>query len=181
MFKLRIVGDLGFEVWQDIPGYEGRYQASTYGRIKSLERKGTFLKVLKPIIHKNGYAFVDLYKNNRKKRFSIHRLISMTFLPKWENEYTQVNHKDENKLNNRVENLEWCTCEYNINYGTGKQKRSNSKSKTVLQLDISKHLIRKWKSATEVEKQIGYSRRNICFCCNGKRKTAHGFLWQYAE
>lgn len=101
-FKLRITGDLGFEVWQDIPGYEGRYQASTYGNIFGIKMQ----KSLAKIKNTDGYLGVNLCKGGKAQYFGIHRLIALTFLPKWKPEHIQVNHVDENKKNNRVENLE---------------------------------------------------------------------------
>ena len=117
------------EIWKDIPNYEGLYQASNLGNVRSLDKivnagnqfgckfkitkKG---KVLKQHINKYGYKRVTLIVDNKAKNFQSHRLIAQTFIPN-PNNLPQVNHKDENKLNNKVENLEWCDSCYNINYG----------------------------------------------------------------
>lgn len=181
MFKLCITGDLGFEYWQDIPGYEGYYQDSTYGRIKGAKRG----KILKPFIDKGGYLEIILSKDNERKICFVHRAVAETFLPNWKPEHTQVNHKDENPSNNRVENLEWCTSQYNINYGTRNHKVStkmtNGKlSKPVLQYNLQGTLIKQYSSTREAERETGYANTHISACCNGKEKTAYGFIWKYA-
>lgn len=181
MFKLCITSDLGFEYWQDIPEYEGLYQGSTYGRIKGVKRG----KILKPFIDKGGYLYIILSKDNEPKICSVHRAVSKTFLPKWKPEYTQINHKDENPQNNRVENLEWCTSQYNINYGNRNSKVSkkmtNGKlSKSVLQYNLQGTLIKNFPSIREVERETGYANTHISACCNGKSKTAYGYVWKYA-
>ena len=106
------------EEWKDIKGYEGLYQISNKGRVKSLYNKG---KILTPGKDKDGYSIVSLYKNKIKKTNKVHRLVAQAFLSNPDN-LPQVNHKDENKLNNCVENLEWCSVEYNINYGTRNER-----------------------------------------------------------
>ena len=115
------------EEWKDIKGYEGLYQISNKGRVKSLYNKS---KILRPGKRK-GYFFVWLYKNKKRKQYSIHRLVAEHFLLNPDN-LPVVNHKDENKLNNNVENLEWCTVEYNNNYGTANDKRTGRHNKRIL-------------------------------------------------
>ena len=105
------------EEWRDIKGYEGKYKISSYGKVKSLKYKDE--KLLRPSYDKDGYKQVILYNNGKGKKWFIHRLVAIHFLPN-PNNLPQVNHKDEDKANNAVENLEWCTCKYNINYGTAK-------------------------------------------------------------
>lgn len=102
------------EVWKDVVSYEGLYKVSNIGRVKSL--KGTE-KILKTHQVRDGYLTVMLYKDKIPKRMSVHRLVAIAFIPN-KNNYPFVNHKDENKKNNHVENLEWCTNEYNMSYGT---------------------------------------------------------------
>ena len=118
------------EVWKDIEGYEGMYQVSNLGRVKSLERyyvscRGlTQLlheKILKQYIKKTGYVHIVLCKNGVHKTYLLHRIVASAFLPNPDN-LPQINHKDENQLNNTVSNLEWCTSSYNINYGNRTQK-----------------------------------------------------------
>ena len=109
------------EIWKDIPDYEGLYQVSTLGNVKSLKRGKE--RLLKPSKTNNGYMFVTLYKNTKHKIFKVHRLVAMTFLEN-PNNLSCVNHKDENKDNNHVDNLEFCTHEYNNNYGTRNERVS---------------------------------------------------------
>lgn len=102
------------EIWKDVCGYEGLYQVSSFGNVKSVNRKKQILLKLKK--NKEGYCRVGLSKNKKQKWFSVHKLVAMAFLENVEN-FPCINHKDENKLNNQVENLEWCSYKYNNNYG----------------------------------------------------------------
>lgn len=113
------------EIWKDIKGYEGKYQVSNYGSVKTLNYRRTGTARL--LIPKNdkGYLAVGLYKNGKRKMFLIHRLVAEAFIPNPEN-LPQVNHIDEDKTNNYVENLEWCTQSYNNNYGTRLKRVSES-------------------------------------------------------
>lgn len=106
------------EVWKDIKGYEGKYQASNLWRIRSLNyARRKQIRVLKPGIEKTrGYLSVTLLNKGKQKTKPVHRLVALTFIPN-PNNLPQVNHKDENKLNNCVDNLEWCNAKYNCNYG----------------------------------------------------------------
>lgn len=124
------------EIWKDIEGYEGLYQISNMGRVKSLakqtlcgHRKEQTIfrneKFLSLRCNKKGYLQVGLSKNGIRKQFTVHRLVAQTFIPN-PNNLPQVNHKDENKTNNCIENLEWCTAEYNCNYGNHKSNISNA-------------------------------------------------------
>ena len=119
------------EIWKNIKNYEGLYKISNLGRVKSLPkyagRSYRKAKILKTNLDTNGYVKVILCKNNRTRFLSIHRLLAEAFIPN-PNDYPQINHKDENKQNNSLNNLEWCTCKYNINYGT-RTKRNVEKRK----------------------------------------------------
>ena len=164
------------EIWKDIKDYEGLYQVSNWGRVKSI--KFGKERILKQHINiKGGYYYVCLLKNGKHKNYYVHRLVAEAFIP---NSYNlpQVNHRDENKLNNNVDNLEWCTNEYNHNYGTINERISQSQSKPVLQYDLNGNLIKEWKSVNECGRN-GFNQGDICKCCNGKRKTAKGFIWVY--
>ena len=164
------------EIWKDIKDYEGHYQVSNLGRVKSI-KFGKEIILKQHINIKGGYYYVCLLKNGKHKNYYVHRLVAEAFIP---NSYNlpQVNHRDENKLNNNVDNLEWCTNEYNHNYGTINERISQSQSKPVLQYDLNGNLIKEWKSVNECGRN-GFNQGDICKCCNGKRKTAKGFIWVY--
>ena len=166
------------EIWKDIEGYDGLYQISDKGRVKSLKfGKEKILKLQKDT---NGYLQVRLSKNGKQKMFQIHRLVALAFISNPQN-YPQVNHKDENPSNNNLKNLEWCTVEYNNNYGTRIQKFVDKISKPVLQYTKDGKLVREWKSSTDVERNLGYSKGNITKCCQGKRKSVSNFVWKYKK
>lgn len=123
------------EIWKDIEGYEGLYEVSSYGRVRSLQRtrKGSYgsirivyEKILNHKIDKDGYHTVSLSKEGKMKYIRVHRLVAQAFIPNPDN-LPQVNHRDEDKSNNCVENLEWCDAKYNSNYGTAKERMLNTK------------------------------------------------------
>lgn len=172
------------EIWKDIPGYEGLYQASNLGRIRSIDRlvnntvglKQMKGRILKPI---NGkYLKVGLSKNGIQKPIRIHRLVALTFIQN-PNNYPYVNHKDENKHNNCVDNLEWCTNLYNIYYGERNKKVSvnNSKCK-IVQKDKNDNIIKIWNNIWELTHNTNYKKDNIYYCCCGKYKYAYGYKWE---
>lgn len=163
-----------------IKGYEN-YEVTTTGEVINVKTG----RILKPGKDGGGYLFVILSKNGIKKNFHIHRLVAESFIPNPDN-LPCVNHKDEDKTNNLVTNLEWCDCKYNINYGTRNERMAktmtNGKtSKTILQLRKDGSFVCIWSSVNEVQRQLGYSSGNITKCCNGKYHTAYGFKWCYAE
>lgn len=120
------------EEWKDVIGYEGKYQVTATGRIRTLNFKGTGLtKELFPIKNRWGYLTIQLYKDGRYHHYGIHRLVALAFIPNPDN-LPQVNHKDEDKTNNNVDNLEWCTAKYNSNYGTKNQRVNETKRKNKL-------------------------------------------------
>ena len=184
------------ENWKDIENYEGLYQISDCGRVKSLARdiycqNGTFHhhmeeKILVQRIEKHGYARVNLYLNGESKTMKVHRLVAEAFIPNPENK-PQVNHKDENPLNNCVDNLEWCTASYNVNYGTrtarAVQNRrypklgNHPRAKQVFCVELNKT----FDCAKRVEEELGIWETSIIKVCKGKGKTAGGFHWKYAD
>lgn len=176
------------EKWKDIQGYEGLYQVSNFGRVKSLERykknnlgsKSLISEtILKQSISNKGYCRIHLCKDAHKKAFSVHRLVADAFVPN-PNNLTDVNHKDENKKNNRADNLEWCDCKYNINYGTHNKRISLTKGCAVQAFDKNGQLVMEFHSMCEAERQTGISQQNISNCISGKRKTAGGYVWKKA-
>ena len=162
------------ENWKSIPGYEGLYEVSDLGRVRSL--KFGRAKLLKPGNHGDGYLYVQLRKDGIRKNTLVHRLVAKAFIPNPQNLET-VNHKDEDKHNNNVLNLEWMTLADNNRYGT----RTARCSKQVQMFDKSTgKLLATFPSINEAERQTGISDGNICFCCCGKRKSAGGYVWKYA-
>lgn len=172
------------EIWRDIPNYEG-YQISNLGRVKSLERidaRGHRLKekILKPRIQPCGYYQVELYKNSIGKNYLIHRLTWLAFngqIP----ENMQVNHINEIKADNRLENLNLMACKENTNYGTGIERSAKKRSKSVLQFDLNDNLIKEYPSTRQAERETGFDHRNIINCCKGKLKQVYGYKWKYKE
>lgn len=159
------------EIWKDIEGYCGCYQVSNFGNVKSLNYMHTGReKILKVEKTKCGYLRVIFCKDGKIKRFSVHRLVAQAFIP---NPYNlpQVNHIDENKTNNIVSNLQWCSSQYNINYG----HRNEKISKKVLCVETGKV----YTSTHQVERELGFANSNISRACNGKQKSAYGFHWRY--
>lgn len=180
------------EIWKDIEGYEGLYQVSNLGRVKSLARKRGNQFDYKDIILQQhivrNYFSVVLQKDGVAKCYRIHRLVAQEFKPNPDN-LPCVNHKDENKLNNNIENLEWCTYKYNSNYGTAiercRQKRLNHKkfSKVVKRYDLQGNYIDTWSSLREIERKLGFNHTRIAAVCNHRKycKSAFGYKWEYAE
>ena len=169
-------------IWKDIKGYEGLYQVSDEGEVRSLgngNSNSSKERIIKPTKDKYGYLYITLCKNGKKKTIKIHRLVAEAFLPNPDN-LPEVNHKDENKINNRANNLEFCDRKYNVNYGTGKKRSAEKLSKPVKQFDLQGNFIQEFPSANEVQRKFGYSHGNISSACSGKRKTANNFIWKYA-
>ena len=181
-------GDNMQEIWKDIKGYEGIYQISNLGKIKSLDRKDYANRNLKGVMLKfglcKGYYTVVLSKCGEQKQFRVNRLVAENFIKNLNN-YSDVNHIDENKINNRVDNLEWCTRKYNNSYGTRlkriSKKSSVSLSKKVYQYDKELNLIKEWLGTREIERNTGYRCQNISACCLGQQKTCGGYIWSYGK
>ena len=169
------------EEWKDIKGYEGKYMVSNKGRVKSLNYNNTGKEgILKAHFNVHGYLFVVLYKEGKRKLPLVHRLVATAFLENPEG-YTEVNHRDEDKENNKAENLEWVSHEYNINYGTRNKKIAEKNSKPVFSVDKESGLIMWWQSASEASIQLGINNGNICDCLKGRKKSAGGHIWFYAD
>jgi hypothetical protein len=168
------------EMWMPIYGYESLYEVSNMGRVRSLPRKTTRGKILSPAIDKDGYYKVNLVDGERSKTYGIHRLVAQAFI---ENPFNLpvVNHKDENKQNNRADNLEYCTVKYNTNYNGATTKRGFSQRRAINQYDLDGNFIARWSGAIEIKQSLGYMACNISSVCQGHRKSAHGYLWRYDE
>lgn len=183
------------EIWREIEEYPN-YMVSNFGNVKSLKTN----KILKQYKNNSGYLTIQLCKNGMVKGFLVHRLVAQAFLPN-PNNLPEVNHKDENKTNNIVSNLEYCDHKYNSNWGTIKERMSEThkgmklteehkrkigekltngrRSKTVIQYDLNGNFIREFPSTNEIQRQLGYSQGHISKCCNGKLKQIYGFKWQF--
>lgn len=160
-----------FKVIEGFP----QYKISDKGNVFSIK----YGRLLKPYKHKDGYLFIDLY-DNKKFPKSIHRLVAEAFLPN-PNNYDQVNHKDENKTNNCISNLEWCTHQYNNNYGTRNRRIGNAHKIKILQFTKEGNLIKEWDSMIEACKEYNISKSLMSECCNGKYNTAKGYVWKKAS
>ena len=176
------------EEWKDIKGYEGLYQISNLGNVKRIKFINNIvekekIKILKPI--NNTYLQVALSKEGKVKVKNIHRLVAETFIPN-PDRLPQVNHKDENKHNNNVDNLEWCSRIYNMNYGSVKDKISKShrkenikKRKPIVQYDRNMHIIKEYSGICEAVKETNIDKSSIIKCCKNKQKTSGGYIWKY--
>ncbi len=179
------------EIWKDIPGYEGWYKVSNFGRVRSVDRYvnhpdgGKSIRsgrIIKPLKTHDNYLYVGLWKNGKCHRYKVHRLVYEAFnglIP----EGMQVNHINEDKTDNRLENLNLMTPKENYNWGTRNNRISKTKtngrtSKPVLQLTLDGELVREWPSMNEAQRH-GYDSGNISACCLGKLKTYKGFIWRY--
>lgn len=184
------------EVWKDVVGYEGIYQVSNKGNVYSVERISTNNRMfggqtLKPRHQKNGYLNVVLYKNGVRKTKSIHRIIAEAFIPN-PNCLPQVNHIDEVKVNNNVENLEWCTSKYNNNHGTRIERVVETQSKKVMAVNAETGEALTFNSINEAGRK-GYNSGNVSLACRGIYKsgstgkligdgrTYKGHRWCYEE
>lgn len=164
------------EVWKDIPGFEGLYQVSNTGKVKSLRKS----IIMRPSITR-GYEYINLrYSNGEDKSTPVHRLVALAFIPNPHN-YKCVNHKDENKLNNNVDNLEWCTLAYNFNYGTCRVRQGLTYGKPVDQLRVDGFRIASYCSAEYAAKINNVDPSSIHKCCKGKRESVGGYLWRYSS
>lgn len=177
------------EIWKDIEGYNGKYQISNYGNVRSFSKwkNGENLKFGYVAL---GYPAVRLVKNGRKEVHQevVHRLVAKYFVEN-PNGYNEVNHIDGNKENNRYDNLEWCSHQHNINHAIANRLivqpkgRYAKNSKPVYQKDLHGNIIKEWESVNQVQRETGYSASNIFCCCNKRKhyKTAYGFIWEYKE
>ena len=197
------------EIWKDIKGYEGIYQVSSEGRVRSLDRvdnnnhplKGV---ILKPYISNSGYLLVGLYKQQKRDRKLLHRLVAEAFLPNPDNK-PEIDHINTIKTDNTVwlnedgsvnydkTNLRWATRKENINNpltktkmqinarkpSKGKYGKKHHRSKPIIQYDKDGNFIREWECANDVERVLGISNKHIGSVCLGKRKSCGGYIWKY--
>lgn len=164
------------EIWKPIKGYEGLYEVSNYTRVRSLKTG----KQMAQQIGYDGYVRVALTKGGRQRSLFLHRLVAIAFLPNAKS-FPEVNHKDEDKQNNFPENLEWCTHKYNANFGTRLRRMAISNYEPVIQYSKDGKEIARYASQKEAKERTGIKGNHICSCCKGKRKTAGGYVWKYAN
>ena len=171
------------EIWRDIKGYEGLYQVSNTGKVKSLNYRRTGKeRILKTRKDRYGYLLVNLYKDAKMGTYTVHRLVANAFLDNPEN-LPEVNHIDQDKTNNIASNLEYCSSSYNCNYGTRNQRMGESKKKPVYSIDKESGLFTYWESAKEAGEVLGINPSSIARCCKGSKyyNSAGGFYWHYAS
>lgn len=181
------------EEWRDIPGYEGLYQVSNFGRVRSLDRivisNGFQRKIrgciLKPSVSRRGYYLICLQKESIPKTILVHRLVAQVFIPN-PNNLPCVNHKSEIKTENSVENIEWCSYKYNSNYGTRTERFIKSKSKKVAKIAPNGDVLEVYNSAMDAAQTIPNKNTrsqagHIRDVCNGVYETSGGYRWKYYE
>lgn len=189
------------EIWKPIKDYEGLYEISNFGKVKSLSRniynlknkkfnRKTKEKILNCVSNKKGYLTIQLYKNGKQKQYFVHRLVAQAFINNFQNK-PQINHIDGNKKNNKVDNLEWVSNLENnkhswliglrtnntVCHKNNKDKRLTS----IIQYSLNGLILKKWNCINDVTKKYGYNHSNIIACCKNKRATAYGFVWKYKK
>ena len=174
------------EIWRDVKGYEGLYQVSNFGRVKSLRRLTRCKndsygivkeRILKTSLH-NGYRIVSFLKDNKRKTFSVHRLVAIAFIANPDN-LPQINHKDEIKSNSIANNLEWCTHKYNCNYGSFQKNKAKSNSKKTYKTSIDGEILGVYDSLKEAATANAERSGSVSNCIGGRLKTLHGFLYKH--
>ena len=167
------------EIWKPIAGYEGLYEVSDLGRVRSFHKceEGRILKTSK---NNNGYLRVALSKHGNTRFYAVHRLVAEAFLFKPEGKDT-VNHIDFDITNNQIENLQWCTQKENIAYSAKHRRFENAgaNNKPVIQTEIHGKFENRFKSICEAARMTCIRQSSISACCNGRCKTAGGYLWRF--
>lgn len=162
------------EEWRPIFGTEETYWISNLGCVMSKKRGRT--RILKPVRISNGYLTVDLSMHNKHDKRLIHRLVAEAFIPN-SDEFPEVNHIDEDKTNNCVYNLEWCTRKHNHAYGSARERNAAPRRKVVLQIDpITGEIVAEYSSGAEAQRCVG---SGVQMCLAKRSKTSHGYKWRY--
>lgn len=171
------------EVWKDVPNFEGLYQVSNTGKVKSFVKSNKYpnqpIHLLNPTINNGGYAQVTFYSDCKRSKFSVHRLVAELFIPNPDN-LPCINHKDENKLNNSVDNLEWCTVAYNNSYGTARIRRVDKISKPIEQITYEGKVIAIYRSAKLASELLGIS-QTIIKSAALNHSFSQGYYWRYSS
>ena len=160
------------ETFVKIEGFEN-YEVSNLGKVRNIKSR----RILKPSLNEDGYLRHCLSENNKKKYLFLHRILATAFIDN-PDEKPQVNHIDENKTNNDLSNLEWCTVKENMIHGTRTKRSAEKRSIEVIQLDLNDNILNVFKSMTQAGQETGTSLGDISSCCNGKLKSAGGFKWE---
>lgn len=189
------------EIWKDVIGYKGNYEVSSLGRVRSVHRmvwnpgkecyRQQSSRILKLVSDRKGYLRVTLSLDGKIHQHLVHKLVAKAFIPNPDN-LPQINHKDEITSNNEVSNLEWCTNEYNCNYGRHNDRLRATMSIEIEQLDLEGNLIKSWASSREAERVLGIPNNNIQRCCHGGFQskgrgkwvnvtTAGGYKWRFKK
>lgn len=175
------------EIWKSVKGFEGAYEVSNLGKVRSVDRivvypdgkprlkKG---KELSQATSRGGYNAILICTQKERKNYLVHRLVAEAFIPNPEN-LPCINHKDENKHNNCVENLEWCTHQYNNNYGEHTKKIAKHFARPVIQLDMNGNFIARFESSWDAQRATGIFQGGICNVANHKKNSAGGFKWEW--
>ena len=195
------LNDLPDELWKPVKGFEGKYMVSNYGRVKTIGRNVNWTlrdgsiaqvyiasKMLRQQMNYKGYYRITLRRDKKDFNIAVQRIVGITFLSN-PNDLPQINHKDENKENNCVSNLEWCTAKYNNNYATKNDRLSETMRKhyvprsfaarKVVQYDKKGVFISEYPSLKQAERITGIDVSGISKCCRGIYKQFRGFVWQY--
>lgn len=167
------------EQWRDVVGYEGLYQVSSLGRVMTTRRKGTQGGLKSLTENADGYYRVKLCKDGKDRRWMVHRIVYEAFIGEIPSD-CEINHIDEDKKNNRPENLEAITHINNVRHGTGIERMKKNLCKKVAQYSLDGELIATYASRIEASEVTGVHRCNISWCCQGKSKTAGGYIWRNA-
>ena len=172
------------EIWKSIPNYEGKYEVSNLGHVRSYKQDRKNPRLLKPH-YQGGYPRINLYKKCELKHYFVHVLVAQTFIPNPDNK-PEINHIDGDKTNNTVANLEWVTPSENINHALQHNLRPQKTSKDttprmVFQLPLDCSYLKLWDSISQAAKIMNYNPSGIHRCCSGKRKTYKGCKWEYLE
>lgn len=198
LFIILIKGEGSMEEWKDIIGYEGLYQVSSHGNVRSFDRvmkgKNNTSRLRKGVVFStkvsgNSYVCVSLTKNNKTSSHNVHKLVATHFIPNEDN-LPEINHKDEIKYNNHVDNLEWCTRKYNANYGTSKERivshpnhktMVKNKRKKIRQYDFLGNFIKEWDSVSSAVKDSGCSVDYITDSLHGRYTGLGLYVWEYVK
>lgn len=202
-------GTLEREEWRPVKGYEGLYEVSSFGRVRSVDRNVRYVngnihhrkgKFLSQYIRPDGYVQIEISKDNNKRQVTAHRLVAEAFIPNPDN-LPQVNHRNEDKTANYPDNMEWCNSKYNNNFGTKPQRISKklsgrnhtnvsilkmretkrSKMKPVLQYTLDGEFVAEYESQRAAQRQTGTNESHIGRCCRGECNYAGGFIWRYKD